>query len=195
MQYSSRSSMSASVPSQSNTIPFKMSHSSLVVLCNSVDVRLVTYRIFQNILGKSLGPEALNMMKQSFLETTPKWLSITLVLSAAALVVTGLGVFLGLAVTSTVGPFTLLLHFVWAAAISAWVVNLRTSLRPEKKSLLAIGVAIAVGSIWSSAQQWLAYLGTGVVNDIVLVVGAMLMDAAGGAVTYTLYRLNVLGHQ
>ncbi len=132
------------------------------------------------------------MMKQSLLDTTPKWLSITFVLSAAALVVTGLGVVLNLAVSVSLSPFTLLLHFVWAAALSAWVVNLRTSLRPEKKSLLAIGVAIAVGSIWSSLQQWSAYLGTGTVNDIFLVVGAMLMDAAGGAVTYTLYRLNVL---
>ena len=135
------------------------------------------------------------MMKQSFLETTPKWLSITLVLSAAALMVTGLGLFLGLAVTPILGPFTLLLHFVWAVALSAWVVSLRTSLRPEKKALLAIGVAIAAGSIWSSVQQWLAYLGNGTVNDILLVIGAMLMDAAGGAVTYTLYRLNVIGHR
>ncbi|SRR6266571_3636533 len=132
------------------------------------------------------------MLKQSFLDTSPKWLSITFVMSAAALMVTGAGVILGLAVSAMVNPFTLLLHFVWAAAVSAWVVNLRSSLRPEKKSLLAIGVAIAVGSIWSSAQQWSAYLGNGAVNDIFLVVGAMLMDAAGGAATYTLYRLNVI---
>jgi len=137
----------------------------------------------------------MNMMKQSLLETTPKWLSITFVLSAAALIVTGVGVVLNLAVSVTLSPFTLLLHFVWAAALSAWVVNLRTSLRPEKKSLLAIGVAIAVGSIWSSLQQWSAYLESGTVNDIFLVVGAMLMDAAGGAVTYTLYRLNILNNR
>jgi len=137
----------------------------------------------------------MNMMKQSLLETTPKWLSITFVLSAAALTVTGVGVVLNLAVSVTLSPFTLLLHFVWAAALSAWIVNLRTSLRPEKKSLLAIGVAIAVGSIWSSLQQWSAYLESGTVNDIFLVVGAMLMDAAGGAVTYTLYRLNILNNR
>ncbi len=58
--------------------------------------------------------------------------------------------------------------------------------------MLAIGVAIAAGSVWSSMQQWSAYLGNGVVNDIFLVVGAMLMDATGGAVTYALFRLNVL---
>jgi hypothetical protein len=135
---------------------------------------------------------AMNMLKQSLLETTPTWLSITFVLSAAALIVTGSGVIFGLVTSETVGPFTLLLHFVWGAALSALIVNLRTGLRPEKKPLLAIGAAIAVGSVWNSAQQWLAYLGNGVVNDIFLVVGAMVMDAAGGAVTYTLYRLNVL---
>ena len=134
----------------------------------------------------------MNVSKQSLLETTPKWLSLTFVLSAAALMITGAGVFLGLASSVTIGPFTLLLHLVWAIAVSAWVINLRTSLQPERKSLVAIGVAIAVGSIWNSVQQWLAYLGSGTVNDIVLVVGAMLMDATGGAVTYVVYHLNVL---
>ncbi len=132
------------------------------------------------------------MFRQSFLDTTPKWLSITLVLSAAALMITGVGVVLGLASSITINPFTLLLHLVWAAVVSAWVINLRTKLQPEKKSLLAIGVAIAAGSIWSSMQQWVAFLGNGAVNDIVLVVGAMLMDATGGAVTYALFHLNVL---
>ncbi len=126
------------------------------------------------------------------METTPKWLSFTFVLSAAALMITGAGVVWGLASSVTIGPFTLLLHLVWAIAVSAWVINLRTNLQPEKKSLLAIGTAIAAGSIWNSVQQWLAYLGSGTVNDIVLVVGAMLMDATGGAVTYALYHLNVL---
>ena len=132
------------------------------------------------------------MLKQSFLDTTPKWLSITFVLTAAALMVTGVGVVLDLASSMTVNPFTLLLHFVWAAALSACVINLRTSLRPEKKSLLAIGVAIAIGSIWSSVQQLFAFLGTGTVNDIFLVVGAMFMDATGGAVTYALFHVNIL---
>ena len=135
------------------------------------------------------------MLKQSLLDTTQKWLSITFVLTAAALIVTGTGVVLDLASSMTVNPFTLLLHFVWAAALSACVINLRTGLRPEKKSLLAIGVAIAIGSIWSSVQQWFAFLGNGAVNDIFLVVGAMLMDATGGAVTYALFHLNILDKQ
>jgi len=92
----------------------------------------------------------MNVVKQSLLETTPTWLSISLVLSAAALIVTGSGVVFGLVISGTVGtvgPFTLLLHFVWGAALSALIVNLRTGLRPEKKPLLAIGAAIAVGSV------------------------------------------------
>ena len=135
------------------------------------------------------------MFKQSFLDTTPKWLSITFVLTAAALFVTGAGVVLGLVSSVTVNPFTLLLHFVWAAALSACLINFRTNLRPEKKSLLAIGASIAIGSIWSSVQQWSAFLGNGAVNDIFLVVGAMLMDATGGAVTYILFHLNILNKQ
>ncbi len=51
---------------------------------------------------------------------------------------------------------------------------------------------MALGSTWSSLQQWLAYIGSGTANDIILVAGAMLMDAAGGAATYILYHLNIL---
>jgi hypothetical protein len=58
--------------------------------------------------------------------------------------------------------------------------------------LLAIGVVVALGSVWSTLQQWLGYVQTGVTNDIFLVLGAMLMDAAGGCVTYILFHLNVL---
>ena len=130
--------------------------------------------------------------KLSFLETTPNWLSLTFICSATALVVTGVGVLFNLAGSVTIGPFTLLLHLVWATALSALVLNLRTKLPGDRKALLGIGVAIAVGSVWSSVQQWLAYLGNGTVNDIVLVAGAMLMDVSGGAVTYTLYHLNIL---
>ena len=130
--------------------------------------------------------------KQSLLETTPRWLSLTFISSAAALVITGVGVLFGLASSVTIGPFTLLLHLVWATTLSAWVLNLKTSIKPEKKALVAIGVAVAVGSVWSSLQQWLAYVGTGTINDLILVVGAMLMDAAGGALTFTLYHLNVI---
>lgn len=98
----------------------------------------------------------------------------------------------GLANAITIGPFTLLLHLAWATTLSAWVINLRTKLAPEKKSLLGIGIAIASGSLWSSLQQWLAYMGSGTVNDIILVAGAMVMDATGGAVSYGLYHLNIV---
>jgi len=116
-------------------------------------------------------------------------------MSAGALIITGAGVLLGLASTILITPFTLLLHLVWATALSAWVINLRTKLQPERKYLLAIGVVVAAGSVWSSIQQWLAYLGNGTANDIILVAGAMLMDATGGAVTYALYHLNILKNQ
>lgn len=66
------------------------------------------------------------------------------------------------------------------------------TLKPERKALLAVGIAIAVGSIWSSIQQWMTYVETGLVNDIILVAGAMMMDVAGGAVSYILYHLNIL---
>lgn len=92
----------------------------------------------------------------------------------------------------TITPFTLLLHLVWAITLSAWVLNLRTKLPNETRTLMAIGVAIAAGSVWSSLQQWLAYVGNGTVNDFILVVGATLMDATGGAVSYVLYHLNIL---
>jgi hypothetical protein len=65
-------------------------------------------------------------------------------------------------------------------------------MNPERKPLLAIGVAVAVGSIWSSVQQWIGYFQTGVVSDIILVAGATLMDIAGGCVIYTLFHLNIL---
>ena len=130
--------------------------------------------------------------RQSLLDTTPRWLSLTFSTSAAALVATGIGVLFNLVASITITPFTLLLHLVWAIALSAWVLNLRTRLPNETKTLLAIGVAIAVGSVWSSLQQWLAYVGNGTVNDFILVVGATLMDATGGAVSYVLYHLNIL---
>ncbi len=134
----------------------------------------------------------MQLPKQSLLDTTPRWLSLTLVSSSTALVVSGLGIFFSLTVTSIISPFTLLLHLVWAIAVSAWSLNLRMRLKPEKKALLAVGLAIAVGSIWNSLQQWMAYIETGLVNDIVLVAGAMIMDMAGGAVSYILYHLNIL---
>ncbi len=129
---------------------------------------------------------------QHLLDTTPRWLSLTLVSSSSALIASGIGVFLNLIDLYNITPFTLLLHFVWAITLSAWITNLRIKTAPEKKSLIAIGVVLAVGSAWSSIQQWIAYLQTGLVNDLTLVAGAMLMDVAGCSVTYILYHLNIL---
>lgn len=134
----------------------------------------------------------MHLSKQSLLDTSPTWLSLTLTSSAAAIAMTGIGIFLGLTDLSTIGPFTLLLHLVWAIAISAWILNLRTKLTPDKKALVAIGAAVSVGSVWSSLQQWLAFVGSGTVNDILLVVGAMVMDVAGGTAAYFFYRFNIV---
>jgi hypothetical protein len=132
---------------------------------------------------------------QRLLDTNPRWLSITLVSTSSALVVSGVGFFLNLLDPFNITPFTLLLHFVWAIVVSGWVLNLKVKLLPEKKALLAIGVAVAAGSIWSAVQQWTAYLEGGVVNDITLVAGAVAMDAAGGLVVYILFHLNILGRK
>lgn len=133
----------------------------------------------------------MHLPKQSLLDTTPRWLSLTLVSSSGALLVSGLGIFFSVA-AAPISPFTLLLHLAWAIAISAWVLNLRIKLNQERKALLAVGVAVAAGSLWSSAQQWLAYVESGLVNDIVIVAASIMMDVAGGAVTYILFHLNVL---
>jgi hypothetical protein len=127
---------------------------------------------------------------QALLDTTPRWLSLTLVSSSAALLVSGVGLFFSLTTGPIISPFTLMLHLVWAIALSTWVLNLRMKLTPEKKALLAVGVAVAFGSAWSSMQQWLAYVETGLVNDIVLVAASMMMDVAGGTVSYILFHLN-----
>jgi hypothetical protein len=137
----------------------------------------------------------LNLSKQSLLDTSPAWLSLTLSSSAGALAITGIGVFFGFTDLSVIDPFTLLLHLVWAIALSAWVLNLRLKLAPDKKALAAIGAAVSVGSVWSSIQQWLAFTATGTVNDILLVVGAMVMDVAGGAAAYFFYRFNIVNKQ
>jgi hypothetical protein len=106
--------------------------------------------------------------------------------------VTGIGFFFGQLALFDITPFTLLLHLVLALAVSSWILNLRIRINPDRKPLLAIGVAVVVGSIWSSVQQWIGYFQTGVVSDIVLVAGATLMDVAGGCVVYTLFHLNIL---
>src|SRR5947199_1996548 len=98
---------------------------------------------------------------QRLLDTTPRWLSITLVSSSSALLISGIGLVLNLLDPFNITPFTLLLHLVWAIVVSSWVLTLKVKLPPEKKALLAIGVAVAVGSMWDAVQQWVAYLETG----------------------------------
>ena len=120
-------------------------------------------------------------------------MSITLVSTSGALTVSGMGFVLSLLDPFNITPFTLLLHFVWAIAVATWVLNLKVKLSADKKSLFALGVAIATGSIWGAVQQWAAYLNAGIVNDITLVAAAVAMDAAGGLVVYVLYHLNILG--
>jgi len=88
-------------------------------------------------------------------------------------------------------PFTLLLHLVLAFAVSSWILNLRIRISTDRKPLLAIGIAVVVGSIWSSTQQWIGYFQTGMISDIILVAGATLMDIAGGCVIYSLFHLNI----
>lgn len=126
------------------------------------------------------------------LDTTPRWLSLTLGCSACALAITGVGFIFGQLAPFDITPFILLLHLLLALAVSSWILNLRIRISPDRKPLLAIGVAVVVGSIWSSVQQWIGYFQTGVVSDIILVAGATLMDIAGGCVIYTLFHLNIL---
>jgi len=132
---------------------------------------------------------------QRLLDTTPRWLSVTLVSTSSALLISGIGFVLNLLDPFNITPFTLLLHFAWAIVVSSWVLNLKVKLPSEKKALLAIGVAVAVGSIWGAVQQWAAYLESGIVNDITLVAGAVVMDAAGGLIVYILFHLNILGRK
>jgi hypothetical protein len=106
--------------------------------------------------------------------------------------VTGVGFFFGQLTQFDITPFTLLLHLTLALAVSSWTLNLRIRISPDRKPLVAIGVALVVGSIWSSVQQWIGYFQTGMVSDIMLVAGATLMDIAGGCVIYTLFHLNIL---
>jgi hypothetical protein len=130
---------------------------------------------------------------QRLLDTTPRWLSITLVSTSSALLVSGIGFFLNLFDPFDITPFTLLLHLVWAIVVTGWVLNLRVKLPLEKKALLAVGVAVAVGSAWGAIQQWTAYVQSGIVNDLALVALATVMDAVGGLTVYALYHLNTLG--
>lgn len=126
------------------------------------------------------------------LDTTPKWLGLTLACSACAFAVVGVGVLINQLVQVSITPFSLLLHFSLAVSVSTWVLNLRFKMHTEKKPLLAIGIVVAIGSVWSSIQQWVGFMQTGLTNDITLVAGAMLMDVAGGCFTYILFHLNIL---
>ncbi len=131
-------------------------------------------------------------MSVRLLDTSPRWLSLTLGCSAGVLAIAGIGFFFGQLALFDITPFTLLLHLGLSLAVSSWIVSLRIKINPDRKPLMAIGVAVVAGSIWSSVQQWTCYFETGVVSDIILVGGATLMDVAGGCVIYTLFHLNVL---
>jgi len=137
----------------------------------------------------------MTLTAQRLLDTTPRWLSITLVSTSSALLISGIGFVLNLLNPFTITPFTLMLHLIWAIVVSSWVLNLKVKLPGEKKALLAVGVAVAAGSMWGAIQQWIAYLQAGIVNDITLVAGAVVMDAVGGLVVYILYHLNILGRK
>src|SRR5260370_15692147 len=134
-------------------------------------------------------------MSVRLLDTSPRWLSLPLGCSAGVLVVAGIGFFFGQLTLFDITPFTLLLHLVLALAVSSLILNIRIKINPDRKPLLAIGVAVVVGSIWSSIQQWIGYFQTGITRDIILVVGSTLMDIAGGCVIYSLFHLNLLNNQ
>jgi hypothetical protein len=131
-------------------------------------------------------------MSVRLLDTSPRWLSLTLGCSAGVLAAAGIGFFFGQLALFDITPFTLLLHLGLSLAVSSWILNLRIKISPDRKPLLAIGVAVVAGSIWSSVQQWIGYFQTGTISDIILVSGATLMDIAGGCVIYSLFHLNIL---
>src|SRR5207245_10981672 len=114
-------------------------------------------------------------MSVRLLDTTPRWLRLTLGCSLGVLVVIGIGFFFGQLAQFDITPFTLLLHLALALAVSSWILNLRIRISPDRKPLLAIGVAVVAGSIWSSVQQWIGYFQTAVVIAIMLVGWATLM--------------------
>ena len=130
-------------------------------------------------------------MSARLLDTSPRWMSLTLGCSASVLVVAGIGFVFGQLALFDITPYTLLLHLLLSLTVSSAILNLRVNIKPERKPLVAIGVAVVVGSIWSSLQQWIGYFQTGTVSDIILVAGASLMDIAGACVIYSLFYLNV----
>src|SRR2546426_10266085 len=94
---------------------------------------------------------------QRLLDTTPRWLSITLVSTSSAVLISGVGFVLNLFDPFTITPFNLLLHLVWPIVVSGCVLNPKVKLPAEKKTPLAIRVAVAGGSIFCAVQQWAAY--------------------------------------
>jgi len=114
--------------------------------------------------------------------------------SAGATATTGALVLLGF-ITPDITPVTMILHLVWAIAISSWVLSLRIKMPLEKRAVLGLGVALAFGSAWGLIQQWLGYVSTGLLNDPLMVVAAMVMDGLGGGITYVLYQFNILQHK
>ena len=133
-------------------------------------------------------------MQSRLLDTTPNWVSLSFASSASAVALSGIAIMFGL-ITPDISPMILALHLAWAVAVSSWVLNLRVRLPNEKRSLLGLAVAVGLGSAWSSAQQWIGYISTGLLNDPVMVGAATLMDAIGGGITYLLYEFNVRQHQ
>jgi hypothetical protein len=131
-----------------------------------------------------------NVSSFSIFDTTSRWFNLTLSLTVLAIIISGIGIFLWSTPSFVITPVTLFFHLVWAICISMWTLNLRLRTSPEKKALLAVGTVVGIGSIWSSIQQWLAYQQNGIVNDLTLIVGAMLVDVIGGVVTYILYNAN-----
>lgn len=125
------------------------------------------------------------------LEANPRWLSLTLVESAGAIATTGGLVLFGL-VTPDITPVTMILHLVWAITVSSWILSLRIRMPLERRAVLGLGVAMAFGSAWGLVQQWLGYVSTGLLNDPLMVVAAMVMDGVGGGITYVLYQFNIL---
>ena len=83
-------------------------------------------------------------MSVRLLDTTPRWLRLTLGCSSGVLVVTGIGFFFSQLTQFDITPFTLLLHLTLALAVSSWILNLRVRTSPDRKPLLAIGVAVVV---------------------------------------------------
>src|SRR5438132_12050101 len=92
-------------------------------------------------------------MPVRLLDTTPRWLRLTLGCSSGVLVVMGIGFFFGQLIQFDTTPFTLLLHLALALAVCSCILNVRLRLSPDRKPLVSIGFAAVVDSICSSLHQ------------------------------------------